>query len=256
MAATTTTDGTARGPRFFIIEGSIGAGKSTLLQQVQRVLERRGWTVTLVPEPVDLWVSTGALAAFYQDPATRAYEFQTFVYATRIQRIREYVQAHPRTDVFLIERSVVSDRHLFAHLLEEDGCFTPLQSTLYRHWVELWNHLLPFTAPDGFIYLAPSVDATLQRIQRRGREGETVSRDYQEKLHRRHEQVFGRGLDRPSERLNPRWEGLDVALTPICGEPSTPVLRLFSDDDYRHNDDHSVLQHIQVFIESFMDKLP
>lgn len=236
---------TARRPLFFLVEGSIGAGKSTLLQQLSRILNASGKKVVVVPEPVDLWESTGALAEFYRDPTGKAYEFQTFVYATRVNRLNAYTQTHSDADIFFIERSVISDRFLFAQLLQEQGCFTPVQWAMYTHWVTLWNQLLPFRAPHGVIYLAPSIDETLRRIAARGRQGESVSREYQEQLHRKHEALLGRQLapEKPHTEL-------DVAWSTLGGEHSVPILRLFRDDDYRDDDDHGVLKKITQFVSS------
>ena len=241
-------------PWFFILEGPIGAGKSTLLDLVHRVLTRQGRTVCIVPEPVDVWVATGALEEFYQDPRQKAYEFQTFVYATRVMRIRDCIKKCPQADVFLIERSVIADRYLFARLLQEGGCFTPLQTVMYDHWTHMWNQLMPFASPDGFIYLAPSLDETLRRIASRGREGEQVSREYQEKLICKHEELFGQGL-KPSPP-DASTESLDVAITTICtGQPAS-VLRIYDDGDFRNNEHHSIVRQILPFINSFVSKDP
>lgn len=231
-------------PLFLIVEGSIGAGKSTMLEQLGRILtmEHKMKTI-IIPEPVDVWEATGALAHFYKDTQANGYQFQTFVYSTRVIRINEYVKKYPDADIYLIERSVISDKYLFVKLLQESGGFTPLQTVMYEQWVTMWDGLLPFKAPHGFIYLAPSVDETLRRIQIRGRSGEHVPRDYQEKLHRKHEELFGQ-LHKPTDPSHP----LDLDTVLICQNIPTPVLRLYSDDDYRHNDSHIIFKQIVGFI--------
>jgi deoxyadenosine/deoxycytidine kinase len=233
-------------PLFFIIEGCIGSGKSTLLEQLKQVLEKEGLTVCVIPEPVDVWVQSGALQAFYSDMKSNAYSFQTFVYASRVMRVREYVEKFSSTQVFLIERSVISDKYLFAKLLQESEHFTPVQSAMYEHWVSMWNHLLPFKAPTGFIYLAPSLDETLRRIQSRNRDGESVSRSYQEQLQQKHEEIFGQ-LHTPSDSS----KLLDISTTMICNNVPTPVLRIYCDEDYRNDHSHEVFQKIIKFIKSF-----
>jgi len=226
-------------PKFIIVEAVIGAGKSTLLTLLAKALEKRGIRTVCIPEPVDIWHETGALQAFYQDIAGMAYEFQSFAYVTRCMRTREYCAANPGADVFLIERSVVSDRHLFVKMLEAAGKFTPLQITLMRVWHDQWVHLLPFAAPTAFVYLAPSLDATLQRIANRNRSGETVSRDYQEALLQKHEEIFGTGIGPQAQ---------DVAVTTIANGTPVPVLRLYTDDDYRTEEEHPLLDRICTFI--------
>ena len=232
-------------PLFFIVEGCIGSGKSTLLEQLKQVVEAaHSFKVCIIPEPVDIWVESGALQTFYADIKANSYNFQTFVYATRVMRIKEYVEKFPQTDVFLIERSVISDRHLFAKMLQDSECFTPVQTTMYEYWVSMWNHLLPFQAPHGFIYLAPSLDETLRRIQSRNRSGESVSREYQQTLQTKHEEIFGQ-LQTKTDPSQP----LDISTTMICNNIPTPVLRIYCDEDYRDNHSHEVFQKIVRFIQ-------
>lgn len=228
-------------PRFFILEAVIGAGKTTLLQQLQRVLESKGLRVVCVPEPVDIWNETGALQAFYSDIPGKAYEFQTFAYATRCIGLSKIVRENPGVDIFLIERSVISDRHLFVRMLQEDGMFDALQNIQFEYWHRCWDQLLPFESPTGFIYLAPSLGVTLDRIRNRNRVGELVSEEYQRKLMEKHEEVFGPGL---APLTN------DVATILLSNGTSAPVLRVYSDADYRRDDDHEVIQTMISFILS------
>lgn len=159
-------------------------------------------------------------------------------------RIREYVEKNPQAYIFLIERSVISDKHLFAQMLQEKQCFTPLQITMYNQWSAMWDLLLPFKSPTGFIYLAPTVKESLKRIKIRDRSGESVSEDYQQQLHLKHEKVFGQDIQ---ESKND--DGLDMATTYICNGVPVPVLRLYTDDDYRSDDQHPIFDKILKFID-------
>jgi len=158
-------------------------------------------------------------------------------------RIKEYVKNNPQATIFLIERSVISDKHLFAKMLQESGCFTPLQTMMYNSWSNTWDQLLPFQTPTAFLYLAPSVKESLKRIKARNRLGETVSEDYQQQLHEKHEKVFGQGIAKTDFEKK-----LDTAITYICHEVPVPVLRLYTDDDYRTDDKHPIFSKIIQFI--------
>lgn len=226
-------------PKFIIVDAVIGAGKSTLLNLLQQKLESKGVCTICIPEPVDIWHETGALQAFYDDIKGQAYDFQTFAYATRCMRVCEYVEANPDADVFIMERSVISDRHLFVKMLQDAEQFTPLQNTMIKIWQDQWDRMLPFQQPTAFLYLAPSLSTTLQRIAQRNRTGEAVSEDYQRALLARHEEIFGTGIAPVSE---------DVAMTGIVPNKQTPVLRIYSDADYRDNLNHPVLCRMADFI--------
>ena len=249
ISVSSTSPITTHQPLFFIVEGCIGSGKSTLLEQLKQVLEREKLSVCVIQEPVDVWVESGALQSFYSDMKSNAYAFQTFVYASRVMRVKEYVEKFKSIQVFLIERSVISDKYLFAKLLQESEHFTPVQTTMYDHWVFMWNHLLPFKAPTGFIYLAPSLDETIRRIQERNRNGESVSRSYQEQLQRKHEEIFGQ-LHTPTDAS----KLLDVSTTMICNNIPTPVLRIYCDDDYRNDHSNDVYKKIVRFIRNFIQE--
>jgi len=67
----------SKNPKYIICEGMIGSGKSTLLIQLKHILEQEYKTeVCIIPEPVDIWESTGALQHFYDNVSTASYQFQ------------------------------------------------------------------------------------------------------------------------------------------------------------------------------------
>jgi len=72
-------------------------------------------------------------------------------------------------------------------MLHEDGTVTDLEKTLYEGWADLWTILVP-RLPTLFLYLRPSLDVCMQRIEKRKREGEKkITREYQRKLLEKHD---------------------------------------------------------------------
>ncbi|MEA1909777.1 MAG: deoxynucleoside kinase [Patescibacteria group bacterium] len=191
-------------PIVIAIDGLIGAGKTALVKLlgVKLAPTIKKWfsdhnipihtplKVCVIYEPVDVWKSSGALTHFYEDIPHHAYEFQTFVYITRIQAIKRAVKEYPDANVYILERSVFSDEYLFVEMLHNDGTLNETQMKMYKTWCRTYDELLPWK-PDGFVYLAPSLDETIARIKARARNGEDVSRDYQKSLLDQHEKVFG-----------------------------------------------------------------
>lgn len=189
-------------PQVLIIESEIGGGKSTLGPLLAAEAGRRGTRAVFVPEPAAEWADI--LPRFYADPARWAYAFQTFVYATRIRAVQRAVAAHPDAQLFVLERSPVTDE-IFMEL--QRGCVAPVEMEMYEVWRRTFAPLLPLDlAAAAVVYLQPSLDVCMARVAGRARAGEAaLPRAYQERLRRAHEALllgahadeFPRLADRP-----------------------------------------------------------
>lgn len=177
-------------PIVISIEGLIGSGKSTLINEcLVPCLTNKGYRVTVIKEPVDLWGEI--LPLFYTDPSRWAYTFQSIAFLDRINEARDMWGKHKEiTDIFITERSIVSDK-LFVETLYKLGSITDMEYHYYYKWCKLWTELLPFK-PDLFVYLCPSIDTIMGRVKIRARKGEEgVSKDYQLLLRHEHDLMFG-----------------------------------------------------------------
>ncbi|XP_070760008.1 deoxyguanosine kinase, mitochondrial isoform X2 [Enoplosus armatus] len=205
-----TGDETARVKRVSI-EGNIGkyidtVGKSTFARLMQSACP--DWEV--VTEPVSKWqnIESGTpegtdaspqttvsnlLQMMYQDPQRWSYTFQTY---SCMSRLRTQLQPPPArllssegTPVQVYERSVYSDRYIFALNMFELGCINSTEWTVYQDWhsllVEQFGHQVEL---EGIIYLRAPPEICMQRLERRGRpEEKGVKLDYLDKLHVQHE---------------------------------------------------------------------
>jgi len=175
-----------------IVDGEIGAGKTTFIQNLaNRVAQRH--TVMVVEEPVDEWIKVGILQKFYSDPERYAYEFQTYTYVTRMQKLLEAFKTP--ADVYILERSVLTDRYVFMALQNR---YCPKHETnMYNDWWPLWEELMrPYDYEiKKMIYLKPSLSSCMSRVNNRKRTGELakkgghggVSAEYQRDLRMAHE---------------------------------------------------------------------
>jgi deoxycitidine kinase len=171
------------------IEGNIGAGKSTLLAS----LSKHDATLTVVPEPVDKWTSSGVLGLFYRDPHRWAYSFQSYAFFSRLKAQVEAQRGatNDKKQVTILERSVWSDRHIFGAQCRADGLFTEeAESIMYDDW-HTWlvdDAFADYARLDGIVYLRAPPTVCLTRIAGRGRtEESSVPLTYLEALHSRHE---------------------------------------------------------------------
>jgi deoxyadenosine/deoxycytidine kinase len=196
----------------FVVEGEIAAGKTELVLALAGALRKKGLKVGVAVEPVDLWKEIGILQKFYENPARYAYGFQTFVYVTRILRIKACVEETPDADLYLLERSPATDM-VFMEIQRGDA--DPVEMGMYKTWCATYAQLLPFDlASAKVLYLKTSLDVCMRRLAGRERPEEIcgpaepaplgvatesasggVSIGYQAKLRRAHE-AFLQGLNR------------------------------------------------------------
>ncbi|XP_034548559.1 deoxyguanosine kinase, mitochondrial isoform X2 [Notolabrus celidotus] len=189
------------------IEGNIAVGKSTFARLLQSACP--DWQV--MAEPVSKWqnIQSGTskekdsvspqatvsnlLQMMYQDPQRWSYTFQTYSCMSRLRTQLQPPPAHllssEGTPVQVYERSVYSDRYIFALNMFELGCINPTEWAIYQDWhsllVEQFGHQVEL---EGIIYLRAPPGKCMERLEHRGRaEEKEVKLDYLNKLHSQHE---------------------------------------------------------------------
>lgn len=195
---------TSSNKKFIVIDGVISAGKTTLIRLLEDKLNCEGrYKVKAIYEPVDLWNATGALQYFYDDVHNHAYEFQTYTYITRIARVINELADNPDADVYLLERSIWTDRYIFMALLKSH--IGTLRCQMYDQWCDLWSYIMPMRV-DKWVFLNTSLEESLKRIKIRNREAEHgVSVEYQTALHNKHVEFYNelKNQDRPVLVIEP-----------------------------------------------------
>ncbi|XP_076990704.1 deoxyguanosine kinase, mitochondrial isoform X2 [Tamandua tetradactyla] len=192
-----------RGPRRLSIEGNIAVGKSTFVKLLTKSYPE--WEVAT--EPVATWQNVQAadtqkacttpslgnlLEMMYQEPARWSYTFQTFSFMSRLK-----VQLEPFSEklletkdpVQIFERSVFSDRYIFAKNLFENGSLSDIEWHIYEYWHSfLLQEFASRLRLHGFIYLQATPQVCLKRLRRRARaEEKEIELAYLEELHGQHE---------------------------------------------------------------------
>lgn len=173
-------------PIIIALEGNIGAGKTTLLRYVREHYPK----IVLIDEPVDTWETMktadgrNILQHFYGDMERWAYTFQNTALLTRIENIQRAIESNPPGSVFLMERSYLTDRHVFAKILHEDGKMNDMEMDIYMRW---YNHFTSKYPIKQILWLNTDVDTCVERIHKRNRPGEeNISRNYLERLDKAH----------------------------------------------------------------------
>ena len=181
-------------PIILSLDGNIGAGKSTLLAEIRRAFP----SFHVVDEPVGQWTalyhSSGKnlLELFYEDKKRWAYTFQNCAILTRLKNIHDAVARLPigtEPQVIITERSVLTDKYVFAQMLKDAGDIDPLEWELYDSWFTIFGTQHPVT---GVIYLSTSATTSKDRIAIRGRQGEEgIAMDYLDALDAQHQKWLG-----------------------------------------------------------------
>ena len=174
--------------KIIAIEGNIGTGKSTLGQLIKEQIQFRD-DIVFVTEPVHKWIelkddSGNILDKFYKDQKRWSYTFQHNAFITRAKDIMEFKDKK----LVIIERSVLTDRNVFAQLLYENNMISEMEWKLYTNWYDWLSNEFPIK-PDKYIYLRADPNISYDRMNKRLRDEENgVPLDYIKQVHQKHEE--------------------------------------------------------------------
>jgi len=204
-----------KGPRIVSLDGNIGAGKSTLLEKIGTTFPH----IKVVHEPVDTWTrlknadGRNLLELFYEDKKRWAYTFQNAAILSRLKMLKEAMGEALPGQIIITERSVLTDRFVFAQMLKDKGEIDPLEWDLYEMWYNTFSTDLPMA---GIIYITTGVATSSERIRLRGRGGEEgIPEEYLQDLAKQHERWIAEqssGTNLPVLRISTE-AGVPIELT-------------------------------------------
>ena len=124
------------------IEGNIGSGKSTLLEKL-RTFYKDNKNVIFLREPVDDWEKikdkegNTMLKKFYDNQEKYSFAFQIMAYISRLKILKDAVKANEHTNTIIItERSLYTDKYVFAKMLFEQGKIEDVCYQIYLNWFD------------------------------------------------------------------------------------------------------------------------
>ena len=187
-------------------DGNIGSGKSTTCYEYEQYLkthiskdgvENRVFpTITsfvdevcFLDEPVELWNKVcdkngvNILTNLYKDIRANAFKFQMMAYISRLSLLRKAVQ-NPKIKLIITERSVETDRNVFAKMLYDAGDISHDEFQIYTLWFDEFLTDVPLS---GIVYIHASPEVCMERIEKRARSGESIQNDYIQRCHQYHE---------------------------------------------------------------------
>ena len=184
-------------PIILSIDGNIGSGKSTLYKDLQEYY-RDNTDICFVPEPVDDWThivdgeNVPILTNLYKDTKKYAFRFQMMAYISRLHLLRQKVKEN-KYRIIVSERSVQTDRNVFAKMLFDDGMIEHDEYQIYNKW---FDEFLDDMYLGGIIYVKADPEICSDRVKIRAREGETIPLEYLQKCHKYHEEWLETSTDK------------------------------------------------------------
>ena len=176
------------------IEGNIGSGKSTFAKNIENY--NFALNKVIVQEPVDEWLETkdsdgkNILDKFYSDINRWSFTFQMNSFISRANKLHKSVKENDKNTLVFCERSVFSDKNVFAKNCYENGKMTLMEYNIYCKWNQ-WLATQFQLKPDAYIYLRCNPNVNSERIKKRARnEEENIPIEYLEQIHQKHEEWF------------------------------------------------------------------
>jgi deoxyadenosine/deoxycytidine kinase len=173
------------------IEGNIGSGKSTLISQLKSRFTSVGdIPIVYIDEPVRVWNTimdkegNNIIKRYYEDQKRFAFQFQMMAYITRITQLRKATEQYGGRCIIITERSIETDKQVFAKMLYESKTLDNISYTIYLKWFDELSRNLKV---DNLVYLQTRPDVSMERVVKRNRPGETISLDYLKDCHEHHE---------------------------------------------------------------------
>ena len=201
------------------IEGNIGSGKSTLLENLRKYYGNNEHVIFL-REPVDDWEKIKdkdgniMLKKFYADQEKYSFAFQMMAYISRLKILRDTIKdinqkmsdtVSKRFDelclektndknlkleeyIIITERSLYTDKYVFAKMLYEQGKIEDVCYQIYLNWFDEFVKDFPINYS---VYVNTEPNKCYERIHKRAREGEElIPLDYLNDCHNHHEEFL------------------------------------------------------------------
>ncbi len=160
------------------IEGNIGSGKSTLLANLRDHFKDNE-NVIFLKEPVDEWAKitdkngTTILEKFYTNQEKYSFPFQMMAYVSRIKEFRNTLKNKMNNTskpfVIITERSLYTDKMVFAKMLYDTGKIEYVNYQIYLNWFDTFSDEFPV---HKIVYVKTSPENCHRRITKRSRDGE------------------------------------------------------------------------------------
>lgn len=170
------------------IDGNIGSGKSTLMGELELYFSDNK-KIVFLKEPTEDWKcitdenGITILEKFYENPTKYGFSFQIMAYISRLNIMKEERKKNPNA-IFITERSLFTDKLVFAKMLFDSGNIELINYRIYLQWFNTFADDFPVSK---VIYVNTEPEICHQRILKRSRTGESnIPLEYLQNCHKYH----------------------------------------------------------------------
>jgi deoxycitidine kinase/deoxyguanosine kinase len=202
------------------IEGNIGSGKSTLLANLKNYF-KNNIHIIFLKEPVDEWSKIKdengitILEKFYDNQEKYSFSFQMMAYISRLKLLKDTIsQIKTRQSfvsnqnfeeiinnnyelekpkyIIITERSLFTDKMVFAKMLYDTGKIEHVNYQIYLNWFNTFADEFPV---NKIVYVKAEPETCHQRIATRHRDGEdNIPIDYLKSCNKYHDDMLDKNL--------------------------------------------------------------
>lgn len=181
-------------PIIISFDGNIGSGKSSIVRYFEKNFEKFcnlrtfHYKICFLQEPVSIWETIkdndgkNIIEKFYQNNKQYSFAFQMMAYISRLSLFKDALKKD--YDIIFTERSMFTDRNVFAKMLYDSKNMNELEYQIYNKWFDEFAECLNNMK---IIYIRTLPEICDKRVKNRAREGESIPIEYLKNCHYYHD---------------------------------------------------------------------
>ena len=185
----------ASSPIIISFDGNIGSGKSSVVKYFEKnfnkycQLKGKNLKICFLQEPVHIWETIvdetsgkNVIEKFYENNEKYGFTFQMMAYISRLSLFKKALKED--YDIIFTERSMFTDRNVFAKMLYEAGKMDTIEYQVYLKWFDEFSECINQLKT---IYIRTLPEVCDQRVKKRARTGESIPLAYLQDCHKYHD---------------------------------------------------------------------